>query len=276
MVDIFYERQQGGLCRKHVLNAYFRRSKYSVSDFDNLCEDYDKYMERCGYISVASSKNFDLIESNQNTVISYALYLEKVYTILVPYTYLQCMLKLKSKSSLQDLIGNDCDFFFIFNEGHIWGCGKNNGLWYNIDSLSGVRLVNINQYDWKKHGFIIPCSNKRTIMELVTNVSDIKAYLHEHNTNFNNSTEIITLLQNLHQSNQLLGDLEILIASVVNILRIITDHSNNTIIGNIINNYQIFLKLFEQKRLDFDNIKTYIPYILQHICNLNLNAFKLN
>jgi hypothetical protein len=275
MVEIFYERQNGGLCRKHVLNAYYGKSKYSVNDFSVLCDNYDKFMIVCGYNSCVSSKNFDLIESNQFTIISYALYLENIYSILVPYTYLEKLLKLKSKSSLLDLVGNNCDFIFVFNENHIWGCGKHQGKWYNIDSISGVRQVNINSYDWKIHGFIIPCLEKRTIYELNNNVFEIKKYLQNKGVDYNNYNEMVSMLKILHDSNLLLDDLEILIAGVVSILRIITDYSNNTIIALIINNYQTFLKLFEIEKLNFIHIYNYIPDIIKNICDLDLNAFKI-
>jgi hypothetical protein len=276
MDKLYVEKQKGGLCRKHALNAYFRKSKYSEEDFHNLCSKYDLFMKECGYITNTSSKHFDLIESNQFTVISYALFLEKVYSILVPYSYLGKMLDLKSKKSLSDLIDSECNFIFVFNENHIWGCGKQDGKWYNIDSMSGIKQININAYDLKKHGFIIPCSHKRTIQELVINVSDIKSYIERKNINFNNCDELELLLSVLHNKQLILDDLEILIASVVNILRIITDYSNNTDINMIITTYKTFVELFEKEKSNFNHIKNYIPDILKGICNLNLNAFKIN
>ena len=43
-MNIYWESQSGGLCRKHSLNAYFEGPKISSNDFHELCTEYDKYI----------------------------------------------------------------------------------------------------------------------------------------------------------------------------------------------------------------------------------------
>ena len=43
-MDIFWERQEGKLCRKHSLNAYFGCAKISTPKFIEYCTQYNEYI----------------------------------------------------------------------------------------------------------------------------------------------------------------------------------------------------------------------------------------
>ena len=42
---IYYQSQQGGLCRMHSLNAYYNRSELSTYDFYKWCDKYQEYIK---------------------------------------------------------------------------------------------------------------------------------------------------------------------------------------------------------------------------------------
>ncbi len=262
---VYWEKQSGGLCRKHSINAYFGKEKYNVNQFNELCNNYDIFMNNKGYKNI-KTKNFDAIESNQFTVISYSLFLDNTYSVLIPFNNLNNFLKYHNNKTLEQYI-NSGDSVFVFNEGHIWLCKKDNNRWICIDSLNGIRKININQYN-KNIGFIVPRNPKLTIEDLHFNINKIKKILLNKDIN--------QYLLELFNSNQLIGDLEILLSNIINILKIIIDLESNNTISNIITIYDTFLLEFEKKRINFDNINTNIPIIINELFKLDLNAFKIH
>jgi hypothetical protein len=264
---VYWEKQNGGLCRKHSINAYYGKEKYNINEFNELLNNYDNYMINKGY-KIEKSKKFDTIESNQFTIISYSLYLNNIYSVLIPFNNLQFFLKYHNKKSLIEYIG-DNNNIFVFNENHIWLCKNDNKRWIKIDSLSGIQKFNINSYNKQSNlGFIIPMLPKNTINELIFNINKMNELLI--------NIDIIEYLYNLFNNNLLIGNLEILLSNIINIFRIIIDIGSNNSINNIIYQYDIFLKEFENNRLNFDNIKNNIPIIINNINNVNIDAFKIN
>jgi len=201
--EIYYERQKGGLCRMHALNAFFGKPAIKEMEFPVLCKEYDAYLEKTGRIHEATSevlKN-DTVGSNQHTIISYILkkynYINCIY---VPMNYLPRILKDRGMNSITDLI-YDTDFIFMFNEGHIWGIRKKDNDWYNVDSVSGVRRTNILACNATKNvGFIIPRSIKSpaVMKDLKHYISQIEKHLQEHQVftkEFNAPEEVAGLLK---------------------------------------------------------------------------------
>ena len=262
---VYWEKQNGGLCRKHSINAYFGKEKYNIYQFNQLLNNYDNYMKNKGY-KIEKSINFDTIESNQFTIISYALYLDNIYSVLIPFNNLNNFLKYHNYTSLIEYIGEN-DNIFIFNENHIWLCKKDHNRWIKIDSLSGIKKININSYNGHNLGFIIPKSHKNTINDLIF-------YINKMNKLIINS-DIIEYLLYLFNNNFLIGDLEILLSNIINIFRIIYDIESNNSINNIIYQYDLFLIEFESNKFNFNNIKNNIPDIINNINNININEFKI-
>jgi hypothetical protein len=269
---MYYQQQQGGLCRMHALNAYYKQDKYSEVDFKHLCIEYDLFMKKVGYNIESSIESFDLFESNQNTIISFALYKTGIYSLLIPFGYLEQYLHMRHKHRLSDLVNNN--FIFIFNEGHVWAAGVHENKWYNIDSLNGIRPIDINMYNGKKHGFVIPRTQSMTIEDLKWNIAKLKLYLIEHNTPIL-SSDIIQLLERLHNDKLLLDDMEIYIANTIHILRLINGVSHNIEFHIILHDYDAFLYIFERERLNINNIIRYIPSIIERLCELDLEQFEI-
>ena len=68
MTSIFYEPQDGGLCRKHALNGYFGYSKITTEIFNKYIREYDTTMQDLyNTDKKITAADFDMINGNQTT-----------------------------------------------------------------------------------------------------------------------------------------------------------------------------------------------------------------
>lgn len=156
---MYWERQRGGLCRLHSLNAFFGYQKFSDSDFINLSREFDERQLRL-FGQTCSSQNFDIVGSDQLNLVSFIL---SKFGIATRYYAINEHLK-------RPLI-IDCDKFFVYDAGHIWLMKKENEKWHRIDSLSGISRTNIN-YRQKNIGFILPVTNlAREYNDVISRIS---------------------------------------------------------------------------------------------------------
>ena len=61
--QFYCERQSGGLCRMHALNAYFGGPKLSRADFEAEIADYDAKQKMRGY-EIPSANSCDIVSSD--------------------------------------------------------------------------------------------------------------------------------------------------------------------------------------------------------------------
>ena len=66
-MDIFWERQEGKLCRKHSLNAYFGCAKISTPKFIEYCTQYNEYIYEVTSSSL-NQKTFNSLEKDEYTI----------------------------------------------------------------------------------------------------------------------------------------------------------------------------------------------------------------
>ncbi len=245
-MGIYYESQRGGLCKMHSLNAFFGRPEISENDFSKYKQEYDNFiLEKFN----ADYSEFDMINSDQNTVISYILkYKYNLYT-----RYFSIGQLYYESKTIDDLFADRPvnDFIFVYNRDHIWGIKIVDGITYNIDSLSGVG--NLRNIDYKSCGFIVPLTMSK---EMIRNLNIIKNLV---------PGDIEKYLWDLHKKKMILGDLEIPLSIVVEIMEI-AKIPKTEIICQIIQNYKQFLKEFTKGRYnDIDLILKYIPEIILRI-----------
>jgi hypothetical protein len=294
---MYYERQRGGLCRKHALNGYFGETKISTSEFNNFCVRYDRYM-RERYHTKVPCKNFDVVPSNRMTIISFILKLYNINTILIPINDSEVIgkrrikrrekifdinktkmvhgmtffLKKRGYSSLEKAIG-DGNSIFVFNKGHIWCMKKKDNVWYKIDSLSGVRKMNLSSVQNKKGlGFIIPRSHKMMEDDLLFNIVSLRKSL--TNINHDDPRSMTAYLRDIYDKGLLLDSLEVLLGTTVEILEYIED---NSLAKRIVKDYSKFIKeysfMFEKRDTSFRPIEQYIPNIIKGILLLENKIF---
>jgi hypothetical protein len=180
-MDIFWEKQDGGLCRKHSLNAYYGHKELSTDVFRNYCKEFDKFvMNKYNY--KIDTGDHDITTQEQLNIIGYILWKHSnVYTLFIPTRKLGDYLNNCGLKSLHELVGDD-NFYFVYTPGHVWGHKKHDGKWYKVDSLSGVSRLS-DGFDYKGNiplGFIIPRSMKMLRKDITTNQQIILRCFEEH------------------------------------------------------------------------------------------------
>lgn len=232
--SIFYERQSGGLCRMHALNAFFGRSKITPDTFQKYISEYDKYLRERFNVHTSSSL-FDLINSDQTNLVSFIL---KKHKIHVRYYALNTL----HRKPLDPEISN-AQFIFVYNFGHIWGVKKREGKHYKVDSLSGVSAFNINSLtNTRDIGIMIPIALK---YEWDKKVDEIKEILSRERIKFKPQLKLYFV--KLHKEKRILGNLEIPLGVAMSILE--TNMSDPPkpefqIITDLIHRYNSFLSVF--------------------------------
>jgi hypothetical protein len=186
MNNIFYEAQCGGLCRMHSLNGYFGESKITPEEFQTYINSYDdEYKEKYNFVSSCGS--FDIVASDQKNIVNFILKKHGIYSRYYALNQIH-------GNNIQEHIINilSGEYFFTYNESHIWGCRLYGGNWYKVDSIGGVQPMNINSLTYEKNiGFIIPVNIKtefyrnlgliKSILCNNTSIDQIKSYLIQKN-----------------------------------------------------------------------------------------------
>lgn len=285
-MNIYFEKQRGGLCRLHSLNGFFGMKKINDNEFNNYKKEYDLYMKKKFNIpDKQSCSDYDYINSDQNTIISYILkYHYKVYTRYFAINELHNN-KFNNSLNLSSIINQITidkiinKFIFVFNSNHIWGIKYKDNKWYSVDSLSGVREIKIKQLSNTKNlGYIIPTNMK---VEFDRNTTLIKEILYNEakiNTD-SDEKEIISnvseYLIKLNKSLLFLGELEIPLTIIIEILEInliyfdktdIFNNKNINLIKEIVFNFNEFLSIVSQGNYsNIDLLLLYIPAIIHKL-----------
>lgn len=186
---MYWERQRGGLCRLHSLNAFFGYTKFTDTDFTEFASEFDK-RQLWLFKQTCSSQNFDVVGSDQLNLVSFIL---SKFGIATRYYSIDEHLKHQPPQI-------ECDKFFAYDIGHIWIFKCESAQWYRIDSLSGISPVNLHSIMRQRGiGFIVP-------------IIDIA---HEYN---NIISQISWNTENIEKN--YLGEDEILIGRAIELLRI--------------------------------------------------------
>lgn len=260
---MYYENQSGGLCRLHSINAYFGEAKINETQFNAYMAEYDaEYKIKFNFES--SCKNFDIVSSDQKNIVGYIMKKHNVYTKF--YALNEIYGKSIKETILNFLEG---DYFFIYNEGHIYGARRkrepSGDLWFYIDSLSGVRPMNIESLSHEKNiGFIIPVNIQQ---EFYHNLNIIKGILGDLN-----SDPMEKIKEHLIQKNKeklILGCLELPLSICMDILEtnlIKKNDSEFLPIKQQVIKYNEFLSQFTKgKYNDIDLIINFLPETLSNL-----------
>lgn len=261
--SIYYERQQGGLCRMHSVNAFFQEPRISIKDFNSHISDYDAYMRKKYNIST-TSKSFDLVGADQTNIVGW---------ILQQYGYYCRFYALNSfyRGTL-DHLAYTSPFVFVYNENHIWGIMLKNQRHYKVDSIGGVHPFNMgDMIGIKNIGMMIPVGFE---CEWDKRISDISQILTTEN--IDTQGDMIMYLNMLYNNNMILGDMEIHIGVAIRVLElqlVNKDHDKYHALVTLVNMYNDFVELFSKCRYnDIKLILRYIPDIV--FCLVSLGGKK--
>lgn len=213
--NFYCERQSGGLCRMHALNAYFGYPKLDKSTFESEISDYDNACHN--QTGGVSARDFDITTSDQRSVISHILAKSGVFARIYessPEDRLRAIAK-----------AGEYGIAFIHSHDHIWliRCASDMSVdnnifpkcditssWYKIDSLSGVSLFDINELTRNVSlGMIIPTKN------LLVEFIDIARELNELVM-----PDIVDYLIICHRNKKVLGRAETLMGSACTLLEL--------------------------------------------------------
>lgn len=272
-MDIYYQPQSGGLCRMHSLNAYFGKDKISVHQFSIYQKEYDNiYAKKFNFSS--SCKEFDIVASDQKNIVSFIL---KQYQVYSRYFAINELFRKDIDIIISILKG---DFIFIYDDKHIWGARRlvinNQSKWYTVDSIGGIRPLNITSLISKKNiGFIVPVDIRK---EFYVNLKLIKDILGGDIT----LESIKKYLLQKHKECEILGDLEIPLSICMDIwetqleiksLETTGKKNNFDKIQNIVYIYNEFISKFTDGRYnDIEMILKYIPDVIYCITSLNCSC----
>ena len=131
-MNIFCERQRGGLCRLHALNNYLGCPRYDEAAFGSIVAAFDR-RQRARYGSeYVSAAAYDAISSDQNNVVSYTLaQYHNIYTRYVA----------PGGAPMHFDAARNSGAFFVFSADHIWivrlvaGPNGDPPRWYKVDSI---------------------------------------------------------------------------------------------------------------------------------------------
>lgn len=259
---MFWERQEGGLCRKHSLNAFYQESKISTQDFIEWNKKYSIYLEEKYGNKVEIIEN-DIVYSNDIGIIPFILQrIDKIYCFHFAINQIKETFKQYNILNIVEWL-NDNESLFIYNANHIWAMKKEKGIWYKIDSLSGISSNQCikSLFQEKNIGIIVPRNKKfiKTDIEAITFA--IKRFLLNQNINNNIDTilKIKEILDNLIKNGKNVDWLEPMVGLYMNILQVKTEITEDE--NNLLEEYNKFLVYYENHKNDTE-------YLLNNFSNI--------
>lgn len=171
--NIYCEKQRGDLCRLHSINNYFGYEKYSEKEFYRFCDAYDKL------IIGLNSRNMDGFAEGRS-IISYIMDINKIFVLLIPinsYSGSRAHLDMERYSRFL----NNIESCFEFNKSHIWINKKLDGIWYKIDSISGINSIDKPNFHNNETGFFLVVENINLFIEIEHYIRKIRKIIFPKN-----------------------------------------------------------------------------------------------
>jgi hypothetical protein len=275
--NIYYQTQSGGLCRLHSLNGYFGCEKISLHQFNIIQKKYDdEYKIKFNF--ELTCKNFDIVASDQKNIINYFLKNIGIYTRY--YSINQLYTKSLNKTFAEQIIIKNKlinnlygDYFFIYNESHIWGCRRQISKWFKVDSIEGVSHYNINSLLTEKNiGLIVPVDIKHEFYRNLKLIYDELCFSVKNMDTLTVQTTIKNYLIQKHKEKKILGELEIPLSICMDIFETNLLKKTNSIFSPIktqVLQYNKFLSKFTKG--NYNNI----TLILEFLPNILLELIKI-
>ena len=140
----YYERQRGGLCRLHAINAFLGSAIYSEAQFNDEMDKFDTEKRRLYGERAISCTQYDTAFGTENNLISYILGKRGIYLKYVPIG----QARLEKAEAIKSV--------FLLNATHIWVAKWKDGKWWSIDSIGGIGSVTALD---SSIGMLIPCAD---------------------------------------------------------------------------------------------------------------------
>jgi len=238
-MDIYWEKQRGGLCRLHSINAYFGRPEISESEFNEAVDKFDadqlnKFGEKI------SCRSFDYINSDQRNLVTFILASRGIYVRYIPYNHLH--------DENADYMNYDC--FFVFNLDHIWIVKKIDNVWKSIDSMNGINSIDPGSIKNQKNiGLMIPIKN--TLTEFCRLGKQLQEII---------GIDIVYFITKKHEEKRILGEAEQCMGIMVEVLRVQSKVNSPPLINRFIDRYDEFIR-----KMVISNNRTNLKFLLDNV-----------
>ena len=135
---LYYERQEGDLCRMHALNHYAQRRAFNPSTFANLINEFAST-----HPSLPNPHSSDGVDASQQYVVTYGverLTNGQCTTFSVPVYHHERTMAMLDCGTVEDLVDEQEGALFVYNPGHIWAARRlPSGQWVVLDSQHAPR-----------------------------------------------------------------------------------------------------------------------------------------
>lgn len=200
VAPVFYwERQSGGLCRMHALNAYFGGPELDRAKFEAEIHEHDARMLARGQAGL-SANDVDATSGDQKNILAHVLAKHGVFAK---------MYEIRDRAAAIAKV-ETYGAAFIYSPDHVWlGRRDDCGVWFKIDSLSGICRINLSDLENPSIGLIVPC------VRLSHEFAEIAAELDELV-----KPDVVDHVVRTMKAGDVLGRAETLIGAAVSILEI--------------------------------------------------------
>jgi hypothetical protein len=259
---VYWEQQQGGLCRMHSINAYYGRAVLSEPTFNSQCQEFDVM-----YPSLQTCTRWDAVSGNQENIISYILRnTDNVGVVYFAPGYTQQKLDTLGVYKLTDMVDSSHPSIFTFNKDHVWLLKRVNNTWWKVDSIGGVTHCHPDSVQGMGYGFMVVQSInalKRTMQLLQHN---IKTVLGGKGVEFDRIPTYNKVILNELKMCAGLSAFEVSMCTFFHYFTIVYPSARQCVV------YNKFYNIYQRNPADYTHIMKYTPYLLHYIICIYNNS----
>lgn len=203
---IYWERQKKDLCRMHSINAFMGKKVINEALFNKYCKEYNQYI-KIKFNDVINTRIFNIFYWKDLTEFIIQKY-QPIYFNHIPITKVKkYLVDNKFRNILQAF--EKSKRALLYNKNHIYALRKVDNQWYTIDSLRGVRKINLGRVNFRGIGILLAHDKKDSwIWEFKRLQLQIFKFLKNENINPDNQKSCEKWIEK-NYSKRLLDDLEI-------------------------------------------------------------------
>lgn len=255
--EFYWERQSGGLCRMHALNAYFGAPKLDRVKFEDAIREHDARQLARGYAEM-SANDVDVTSTDQKNIIAHILSKIGIFARFFEIGERAAALLKADKYGAT----------FVYSPDHVWLCRRNDrGHWFKIDSLSGISSINLADLEDPRLGLIVPC--KHLMDEFNEIAADIAKLI---------KPDVIDFLVRNMASGNVIGRVETLVGAAVSILEIqLAGRAGYTSVRELFLWYDQFIRAWSGSNCaSIKFVLNHIPKIVVRILQISRASSNIN
>lgn len=268
--DIYCERQRGGSCRLHALNAFFGRQELTEEQFNTYSNEYNRFYAD---VPLPPAEQWDSVIGTQENLLAFIIRKKLgMGSIYSPPGHTKKTLEKWGAQCMTDLIDPHINRLFVFNMSHVWVCVKTpDGNWKRVDSLQGVHDVNLDaEMAGNKLGFMVVLTKEATLLAQRHISQRIKQCIAKY-TSSSGAFGYFTRLDIENFMNKLcllpdgLAGLEVEVSTFYHMHHILHPHHESK------EAFHIFFTQYNKAPNDHQAIAYFMPALIHYICTFDIN-----